>query len=88
MWVRHIIVRVRVRVSTESPLPKHKKEKKEIVAVTDRLWNYLGRSFSIAYGNESGMLRRAHRPSKRKSPGVCEPIWPSDSRKRKTLHGA
>ena len=28
MWVRHIIVRVRVRVSTESPLPKHKKEKK------------------------------------------------------------
>lgn len=45
VWVRHIIVRVRVRVSTESPLPKHKKEKKEIVAVTDRLWNYLGRSF-------------------------------------------
>ena len=35
VWVRHIIVRVRVRVSTESPLPKHKKEKKEIVAATD-----------------------------------------------------
>ena len=26
--------------------------------------------FFIAYGNESGMLRRAHRPSKRQSPGV------------------
>ena len=33
MWVRHI---VRVRISTESPLPTQKKKKEtEIVAVTD-----------------------------------------------------
>lgn len=42
------------------------KKEKEIVAVTD-FGTISAGSFSIAYGNESGMLRRAHRPSKRKA---------------------
>lgn len=65
VWVCHI---VRVRISTDSPLPTQKEKRRLLQLQTLELsWPVI---FFIAYGNESGMLRRAHRPSKRQSPGV------------------